>query len=170
MLIRWRRIDEAAFAHPLEEDIRCLGCGYNLRALKPQGKCPECGFAILKSLHFSEEKVLCLGCMRPNHPLAAHCEFCGAPISGAAAASAYFQTVAGRGECGKPKDQREEEIKPPSPALTFLTQIFGLPIGFIFAVEAIAQWADASPGIAAPFCFCALSWRLFILAFILLIA
>ncbi len=34
----------------IEEDIACMGCGYNLRGLLADGKCPECGGAIAPSL------------------------------------------------------------------------------------------------------------------------
>lgn len=34
----------------IEQDIACIHCGYNLRALYPDGRCPECGAAIGESL------------------------------------------------------------------------------------------------------------------------
>ncbi len=34
----------------IEQDILCIHCGYNLRALYPDGRCPECGAAIGESL------------------------------------------------------------------------------------------------------------------------
>jgi hypothetical protein len=34
----------------LRRDIPCSGCGYNLRALAPQGRCPECGRDVSVSL------------------------------------------------------------------------------------------------------------------------
>lgn len=33
------------------EDITCRLCGYNLRGLSPQGRCPECGSAVGRSVH-----------------------------------------------------------------------------------------------------------------------
>ncbi|UCD75867.1 MAG: hypothetical protein JSV91_02900 [Phycisphaerales bacterium] len=33
------------------QDVPCVGCGYNLRGLKPDGRCPECGLEIERSLH-----------------------------------------------------------------------------------------------------------------------
>ncbi|MHC5023620.1 MAG: type II secretion system protein GspG [Planctomycetota bacterium] len=32
------------------QDLTCLGCGYNLRGLQVDGRCPECGEWILRSL------------------------------------------------------------------------------------------------------------------------
>ncbi len=39
-------------AHPetLDEDIPCISCGYNLRGLYPDGRCPECGIPIERSM------------------------------------------------------------------------------------------------------------------------
>lgn len=31
-------------------DVACAGCGYDLRGLSPQGRCPECGGSIAESL------------------------------------------------------------------------------------------------------------------------
>lgn len=42
---------------PLDEqghvliDLNCLSCGYNLRGLSPDGRCPECGIAVGKSAY-----------------------------------------------------------------------------------------------------------------------
>jgi hypothetical protein len=33
------------------EDINCRACGYDLRGLKPDGRCPECGAAVGRSIH-----------------------------------------------------------------------------------------------------------------------
>jgi hypothetical protein len=43
----------------LDEDISCRKCGYNLRGLSPDGRCPECGTAVGRSLrgdylHFAD--------------------------------------------------------------------------------------------------------------------
>jgi hypothetical protein len=35
---------------PLEEDVPCAGCGYNLRGLRPTGRCPECGRLVQVSI------------------------------------------------------------------------------------------------------------------------
>jgi hypothetical protein len=37
-------------AAPLDEDVPCAGCGYNLRGLAPTGRCPECGKAVQVSI------------------------------------------------------------------------------------------------------------------------
>lgn len=34
----------------IEHDVTCLGCGYNLRGLRPAGRCPECGGSVEVSL------------------------------------------------------------------------------------------------------------------------
>ena len=34
----------------LAEDVLCIECGYNLRGLRPDGKCPECGNDVAPSL------------------------------------------------------------------------------------------------------------------------
>jgi len=36
---------------PIELDIPCVGCGYDLRGLQSDGRCPECGLSIERSLH-----------------------------------------------------------------------------------------------------------------------
>jgi hypothetical protein len=33
------------------EDVRCISCGYNLRLLEKDGRCPECGTPVERSLH-----------------------------------------------------------------------------------------------------------------------
>ncbi len=35
---------------PIEIDRPCARCGYNLRGLKPDGHCPECGSSLAQSL------------------------------------------------------------------------------------------------------------------------
>ena len=43
---------DAASAPDLErEDVLCSACGYNLRRLEPDGRCPECGMPVERSLH-----------------------------------------------------------------------------------------------------------------------
>jgi hypothetical protein len=37
-------------AGPITEDVACRKCGYNLRGLSPEGRCPECGTAVGFSL------------------------------------------------------------------------------------------------------------------------
>lgn len=63
---------DPASAHPRRDtmiavlkgrDAPCLNCGYNLRGLMPDGSCPECGMAIMRSLQgarlrFSDEAYL----------------------------------------------------------------------------------------------------------------
>ena len=33
------------------EDLPCIHCGYNLRGLATDGRCPECGTSIARSIH-----------------------------------------------------------------------------------------------------------------------
>jgi hypothetical protein len=40
-------VDRAGY---LTIDVRCAACGHNLRGLSPEGNCPECGWAVVKSL------------------------------------------------------------------------------------------------------------------------
>ena len=35
---------------PIEEDVTCQKCGYNLRTLAVIARCPECGYPVLRSL------------------------------------------------------------------------------------------------------------------------
>lgn len=39
-------------AGAIDEDVYCLGCGYNLRTLAASGTCPECGAEIAGTLEF----------------------------------------------------------------------------------------------------------------------
>ncbi len=41
----------AALPHEIIEDTDCLECGYNLRGLRSDGRCPECGTAVGRSLY-----------------------------------------------------------------------------------------------------------------------
>jgi hypothetical protein len=34
---------------PVNEGLACIGCGYNLRGLSHEGRCPECGRAVTDS-------------------------------------------------------------------------------------------------------------------------
>src|SRR5512145_2761759 len=33
----------------IDMDVQCVSCGYNLRGLLPEGRCPECGTAVGRS-------------------------------------------------------------------------------------------------------------------------
>lgn len=35
----------------IDEDIPCRRCGYNLKTLSPESKCPECGTSVSRSIH-----------------------------------------------------------------------------------------------------------------------
>ncbi len=95
---------------PFDKDIPCIRCDYNLRGLKPDGQCPECGASIRKSLNFAMERILCLACMRPVHPSVTKCPNCGAPMNSAASGANYWQVtprgVARRKETSEPKPQK----------------------------------------------------------------
>jgi hypothetical protein len=58
----WREALSAA-ADPLagdgtiKHDFACASCGYNLRRLRPDGQCPECGAAIAGSLDAAAERL-----------------------------------------------------------------------------------------------------------------
>ncbi len=41
---------ESQAASPIDVDILCVHCGYNLRGLTSEGRCPECGGAIADSM------------------------------------------------------------------------------------------------------------------------
>ncbi len=41
---------ESQAASPIAVDILCVHCGYNLRGLTSDGRCPECGGAIVDSM------------------------------------------------------------------------------------------------------------------------
>lgn len=47
----------AGVSEQIAEDLSCLNCGYNLRGLSPQGRCPECGDAISFSLSTANNPV-----------------------------------------------------------------------------------------------------------------
>jgi hypothetical protein len=42
-LVRSKRKPLTLEAGTIVEDVLCAGCGYNLRGLRPEGDCPECG-------------------------------------------------------------------------------------------------------------------------------
>lgn len=44
-------IDTETQSTLVEADVTCLGCGYNLRGLARDGRCPECGESVERSLH-----------------------------------------------------------------------------------------------------------------------
>ena len=77
--LRLREVDR------IQEDIICVGCGYNLKGLGSKGDCPECGEAIKGSLgsNISEElagiELECLECGYSLKGLAADsdCPECG---------------------------------------------------------------------------------------------
>ncbi|MHC4992749.1 MAG: hypothetical protein ACYTGC_17395, partial [Planctomycetota bacterium] len=42
--------DESTRCEPVGDDVRCVGCGYDLRGLSRTGRCPECGAEIVRSV------------------------------------------------------------------------------------------------------------------------
>jgi rubrerythrin len=78
----------------LELDTRCIQCGYNLRGLQSDGKCPECSAAVADSVWVpppfakplkvkldAGQDVPCVHCgetVRSLTPLG-RCVTCGAP-------------------------------------------------------------------------------------------
>jgi hypothetical protein len=42
--------DAAAAGAVVSDDLACAGCGYNLRTLESDGRCPECGLAVIQSI------------------------------------------------------------------------------------------------------------------------
>jgi hypothetical protein len=103
---------------PFDEDFPCIRCGYNLRGLKPDGNCPECGARIGKSLDFAMERVLCLACACPVHPSIPKCPNCGAPMNTVAGFANYWQ-VTPRGVTRKkpPRNADAAEGQPVGPRL-----------------------------------------------------
>ena len=43
-----------AASRPLQADIPCARCGYDLRGLTPPGKCPECAFDLDASIRAAQ--------------------------------------------------------------------------------------------------------------------
>src|SRR4051794_11063247 len=40
----------AMTSQTIQHDLPCLGCGYNLRGLRGEGQCPECGLPVAESI------------------------------------------------------------------------------------------------------------------------
>jgi|GEM_PF-5180454 len=117
------------------ESLPCVRCGYDLRGLREDGRCPECGARIKLSLHFVNERVMCPACMAPNHPSVAVCSNCKSPIQNAAALANYFRPAPlpmRRHASNEPEelevdDEPEAPPKPMSPALLAGFYAIGVP-------------------------------------------
>jgi hypothetical protein len=128
----------------IAEDMPCIRCFYNLRGLREEGRCPECGTAIEKTVAYVMQRVLCATCMAPNHPSLAMCMSCGSPLTGEAATANYFRTTAIAGGCRKKRDY-EEEPDPPSAALMGVCWTLGI-FGIVEMGVALSRLWEVAPG------------------------
>jgi len=155
--------EHAEHDESLTEDLPCVRCGYNLRGLKAEGNCPECGASVGKSLDFATERILCLACMKPNHPTAAVCSGCGSPMHTAGATANYFRTTA-IGVRRKPTVDEETEaelakleakkkpklMRRPTPAGFIMVAIVAMPMvimGVTLSVKIVLTTGEVGGGI-----------------------
>jgi hypothetical protein len=142
----------------LEEDLPCVRCSYNLRGLKPDGMCPECGARVRKSLNYATDRILCLACMHPNHPSSAICGNCRAPLNSASAGAGYFQTtpIGVRSKRSDDEEEKEEEVRKqpvknrgplrPHPVSVIFAWIACLPFAGLFGYKAVEIFLSSDSG------------------------
>lgn len=133
-------------AELIDEDMPCIRCAYNLRGLKPDGRCPECGAPIEETIDYVMQRVLCPACLAPNHPSMAVCLVCGSPLTGAGATANYYRMA----PVGARRKKLNYEVEPdPPPAGPFIIRVgFG-----IFAVIVLAEtiWNAWRNPVDSPF-------------------
>jgi hypothetical protein len=100
----------------VDDDMACIQCGYNLRGLNDEGRCPECGTPIDKTVAYVMERVLCGTCLAPNHPALPVCKHCGAPMTGVSATANFFRTTA----MPRRRHDAAADDEPEAPAAAFL--------------------------------------------------
>ena len=131
---------------PLEKDLPCVRCGYNLRGLKPAGRCPECATPVSKALAFALQRILCPACLAPNHSSAPRCSQCGGPLNTAAATSTYFQTAPIGVRRNRPRSPSMDELlEGPSFIPVIISWIVCIPAA-LFALR-IAAGALLDPNV-----------------------
>lgn len=128
---------------PIDESLPCVRCGYDLRGLSENGRCPECGARIRLSLHFVNERIMCPTCMAPNHPSVAVCSNCKSPIQNAAAMADYFRPAPlpmRRKASNEPEELEvdDEPEPPPKPmSIAMLAGFYALGVPAVVAGIAV---------------------------------
>jgi hypothetical protein len=80
-------------------DLKCIGCGYNLRTLQKTGVCPECGKKVLDSF----PSRACVECGKIEHQAGAQtCSACGGRLSNPDTANAKARSAGLALETKKP--------------------------------------------------------------------
>jgi hypothetical protein len=150
--------EASEYNEPFDKDLPCIRCGYNLRGLKPDGNCPECGAPIRKSLNFAMERVLCLACMCPVHPSVTKCPNCGAPMNATAAMANYWQITPRGVARKKPEEKRNctarnkselPKLPPPPPSPKTAWMICSPLAGIVLVWAMIALGPEQPAGMVA---------------------
>lgn len=122
----------------VEDDMACIQCGYNLRGLNDEGRCPECGTPIEKTVTYVMQRVLCGTCLAPNHPALPMCKQCGAPMTGASATANYFRTTPSPGRPNDP--EAEDEPEAPTAAFVLFSCLAAAAMLFALAHNLSESW------------------------------